>query len=211
MHSNSDDRTSRAIIRDEALRLFALHGADAVTVRQIAAAAEVSPALVVRHYGSRAGLRQAVDAHVLQTLATLLVDMTQAQATHPAATSLADVLLQKLPTDSPIPRYLARLFVDGGDTARDLFRRLLDLSEAALDAMVEAGTAAPGADRRMRAAFLGINDLAVLLLREPLTDWLGVDPLSRDGLARWGTEVMTIYDGGLNAQPDPLSSNRDEP
>lgn len=199
MRSLPDDRTARAIIRDEALRLFAEHGTAAVTVRQIAAAAKVSPALVMRHYGSKEGLHEAVDTCVLQTVATLLVDITQAHGAPEESTSLTDALLQTLPTDSPIPRYLARLFVEGGETARALFRRLLDVSEAALDAMVDAGMASPGQDKRTRAAFLGVNDLAVLLLREPLADWLGTDPLSRDGLARWSTEAMTIYAGGLHA------------
>ncbi|HET7268184.1 MAG TPA: helix-turn-helix domain-containing protein, partial [Oleiagrimonas sp.] len=122
MHSTQDDRTSRAIIRDETLRLFAAHGADAVTVRQIAAAAHVSPALVVRHYGSKDGLREAVDTHVLQTLADMLIDITQRHGTPGVATSLADALLQSLPPDSPIPRYLARLFVEGGEAARTMFR-----------------------------------------------------------------------------------------
>ena len=43
MRSAADDRTARAAIRDEALRLFAAQGPDAVTVRQVAAAAGVSP------------------------------------------------------------------------------------------------------------------------------------------------------------------------
>ncbi|MEO7078692.1 MAG: helix-turn-helix domain-containing protein, partial [Rhodococcus sp. (in: high G+C Gram-positive bacteria)] len=42
MHSPPDDRTARARIRDEALRLFAERGPDAITMRDIAAAAGVS-------------------------------------------------------------------------------------------------------------------------------------------------------------------------
>ena len=76
MCSASDDRTARAIIRDEALRLFAARGPDAVTVRQIAAAAGVSPALVVHHFGSKEGLREVVDRHVLGLFEAMLGEMT---------------------------------------------------------------------------------------------------------------------------------------
>ncbi|MEP7368844.1 MAG: helix-turn-helix domain-containing protein, partial [Dermatophilaceae bacterium] len=57
------DLTARANIRNAALRLFADRGQDSVTVREIAAAAGVSPSLVVHHFGSKDGLRAAVDAH----------------------------------------------------------------------------------------------------------------------------------------------------
>jgi TetR/AcrR family transcriptional regulator, regulator of cefoperazone and chloramphenicol sensitivity len=59
------DRTARAVIRDEALRLFSGRGPDGVSVRQIAAAAGVSPGLVLHHFGSKEGLCRAVDEHVL--------------------------------------------------------------------------------------------------------------------------------------------------
>jgi len=77
MHSPPpDDRTARARIRDEALRLFAERGPAAVTMRDIATAADVSPALLVRHYGSKDGLIAAVDNHVLETLESLLTAVT---------------------------------------------------------------------------------------------------------------------------------------
>ncbi|WP_353963544.1 helix-turn-helix domain-containing protein [Streptomyces sp. NBC_00078] len=47
MRSIRDDRTTRAVIRDEDLRLFSASGWEAVTMRQIAAAADVSPGLVM--------------------------------------------------------------------------------------------------------------------------------------------------------------------
>ena len=56
------DFTGRAAIRNAALRLFADRGPDAVTVREIATQAGVSPALIVHHFGSKDGLRAEVDA-----------------------------------------------------------------------------------------------------------------------------------------------------
>jgi len=202
MRSAPDDRTARAVIRDEALRLFAEHGPDAVTVRQIAAAAEVSPGLVIHHFGSKDGLREAVDAHVLAMFGTMLGELTTPDLYDPgAAGSLAEAVVRYLPAGSPVPGYLRRLLLSGGDSGRELFRRLYQGSRAALDAMSEAGLAAPGADPAVRAAILMSNDLAVLLLREQLAEVLGEDPLSTAGMARWGREMLTIYAAGLMAAP----------
>jgi TetR/AcrR family transcriptional regulator, regulator of cefoperazone and chloramphenicol sensitivity len=202
MRSAPDDRTARAVIRDEALRLFAERGPDAVTVRQIAAAAGVSPGLVSHHFGSKDGLREAVDAHVLAMFGAMLGELTSADLHDPgAAGSLAEAVVRHLPPDSPVPGYLRRLLLAGGDSGRELFRRLYDGSRAALDAMSGAGLAAPGADPAVRAAILMSNDLAVLLLREQLTGVLGTDPLSAAGMARWARELLAIYATGLLAAP----------
>ena len=202
MRSAPGDRTARAVIRDEALRLFAEHGPDAVTVRQIAATAGVSPGLVIHHFGSKDGLREAVDAHVLAMFGTMLGELTTPDLYDPgAAGSLAEAVVRYLPPGSPVPGYLRRLLLSGGDSGRELFRRLYQGSRAALDAMSEAGLAALGDDPAVRAAILMSNDLAVLLLREQLAEVLGEDPLSAAGMARWGREMLAIYAAGLMAVP----------
>ncbi|EFG74372.1 transcriptional regulator, TetR family [Mycobacterium parascrofulaceum ATCC BAA-614] len=202
MHSPPpDDRTARARIRDEALRLFAERGPDSVTLRDIATAAGVSPALLIRHYGSKDGLVDAVDDHVVKTFEVLLSTMTEQTAVaglEPTAVpSLLDGLATHLPPDSPIPAYLSRLLIAGGRAGSALFDRLFRLSRTTLDAMVAAGTASAGADPAVRAAFLLVNDLAVLTLRPRLTEVLGVDPLSDAGMRRWAGEVFAIYREGL--------------
>lgn len=206
-----DDRTARARIRDEALRLFASQGPGAVTVREIAAAAGVSPALVVRHYGSKDGLRETVDDHVVRVLDSMLTELSAPSGAadpfdqHPldqgAVPSLAEMVARHLPTDSAIPVYLGRMLLAGGPAGAALFRRLHALSRQALAGMTEAGWAAEGTDPAVRAAFLLVNDLAVLILRRCLTDVLGVDPLSAAGMRRWGTEVLSIYRDGLRGTP----------
>ena len=214
MSSVTDDRTTRAVIRDEALRLFAERGPDAVTVRQIAAAAGVSPGLVIHHFGSKDGLREAVDAHVLAMFGGMLAELTTSELYEPgAAGSLAEAVVKHLPPGSPVPAYLRRLLLAGADSGRELFRRLYQGSRAALDAMAQAGLAARGADPEVRAAILMSNDLAVLLLREHLADVVGTDPLSAAGMARWGREMLAIYAAGLLAAPagDEGGGGNDEP
>jgi len=208
MRSLPEDRTARAVIRDEALRLFAAHGPDAVTIRQVATAASVSPGLVVHHFGSKEGLREAVDRYVVGAFEEMLGQMTSASGPDlfdPSATrSLAEAVVAHLPPDSPAPAYLRRLLLaDGTDgSGRRLFRQLFDLSKATLAELARAGLASPGADPDVRAAFLMANDLSVLLLREHLTDILGSDPLTRDGMARWAREAMAVYGPGLLANPE---------
>jgi AcrR family transcriptional regulator len=204
MRSGDEDRTARAVIRDEALRLFAERGPDAVTVRQVAVAAGVSPALVVHHFGSKEGLRDVVDQHVVDNFEEMLnVATTESPADlaeRSVSGSLAELVAQHLPPDSPVPAYLRRMLLTDTDVARGLFARLFRMSRQALDAMVAAGLAAPGADLDTRAAFLMANDLAVLMLRDQLTEVLGVDPLSPAGMNRWAREVLGIYAGGLLGQ-----------
>ncbi|GHF00214.1 hypothetical protein GCM10018785_74350 [Streptomyces longispororuber] len=213
-----DDRTTRAVIRDEALRLFAAHGHDGVTIRQIATAAGVSPGLVVHHFRSKDNLRQEVDQHVLAVFEGLLGELTTDGGTAglpgpgpTAASSISETFLRHLPVGSPLPAYLRMLLLSDTDAGRGLFRRLYVMSCQLLDGLADAGAASRGRDPGVRAALLLVNDLSVFLLRDQLTAVLGVDPLSAAGLARLGPELLSIYAGGLNAEPPTPEPSRPEP
>lgn len=201
MRSHLHDRTARARIRDEALRLFAERGPDAVTVRAVAAAAGVSPALVMRHYGAKAGLREAVDEYVAAVFESLLQQTVLADASDPwapgADSGLAAQVIAQLPADSPVPAYLGRMLLAGEPAGSALFRRLYAVGREVLAGMVERGLADAGTDPDIRAAFLLVNDLAVLTLRPHLGAVLGIDLGSEDGMRRWGAEVLSIYRSGL--------------
>ncbi|MGH3781603.1 MAG: TetR/AcrR family transcriptional regulator [Pseudonocardiaceae bacterium] len=201
VQSLPDDRTARARIRDEALRLFGAHGPDAVTVRDIATAAGVSAALVLRHYGSKDGLREAIDEHVARVFEVMLDQVSHPADAWPfdsaALPTLVEVVVGYLPADSAIPAYLGRMLLAGGHVGSALFGRLHAVSRDALARLAEAGLADAGADPDVRAAFLLVNDLAALILRTRLSEVLGVDPLSAAGMQRWGAEVLSIYRAGL--------------
>lgn len=194
-----DDLTARARIRDQALGLFAARGADAVSVRDIAAAAGVSHALVLHHYGSKQRLREVVDEYV----AGVFDEMFAAVAADPgdfsggSSASFAELMLAAVPPGSPIPAYLRRLLLNGDAAGQVLFRQLFDAGVVMIEQLTAAGSMRGSADVAVRAAFLTVNDLAMVLLRDQLTAVLGVDPLSPDGMRRWAAEVVTAYTEGV--------------
>jgi AcrR family transcriptional regulator len=201
MRSVDRDLTARAVIRNRALELFAARGPEAVTVRDIAAAAEVSPALVLHHYASKAGLVDSVNEEV----ARIFDDALAAMAEHPeeltqgagAARGVADMLLASLPPGSPVPAYLRRLLLAGDPVGHDLFQRWYAASLKLVSGLGEAGVLRPTGDPEVRAAFLLANDLALLLLRDHLSAVLGVDPLTPEGMQRWAADVLDVYTRGV--------------
>ncbi len=199
------DLTARASIRNAALRLFAERGPDAVTVREIAAAADVSAALVLHHFGSKDGLRAAVDAFAGRAFDAIfegLGDQDIADVlTGVSSGSIAEAFARGFPRGSPLPAYLRRLLLTGDPAGAALFGRWYAATAALLDSMVAVGAAKPSEDPQVRAAFLLVNDLALILLRNPIATAIGADPLSPDGIARWAREVTAVYAAGAFRVP----------
>lgn len=205
---SADDLTTRATIRNAALRLFADHGPDAASVRQIASEAGVSAALVLHHFGSKQGLRDAVDEYASQACDEIIEFGQQEDVAATLAEgdggSIAEAFSRSFPPDSPLPAYLRRLILAGDPAGKRIFRRWYEGTRQLLDEIQRMGIAAPSDDPDVRAAFFIVSDLAVLLLRDQLRETLGFDPMSTDGMARWANEVSVIYrDGAWNTQEKP--------
>jgi TetR/AcrR family transcriptional regulator, regulator of cefoperazone and chloramphenicol sensitivity len=70
--------------------------------------------------------------------------------------------------------------------------------------MVERGIAPPSDDPAVRAAFLLVNDLALILLCNHVAVAIGVDPITPEGLDRWAREVTLVYtEGAFRTQKEP--------
>jgi AcrR family transcriptional regulator len=77
---NADGERTRRRILECALELFSEHGADAVSIRQLAAASEVSLAMVHHYFGDKDGLYAACVDAMYDELAGLRVELEQALA-----------------------------------------------------------------------------------------------------------------------------------
>lgn len=191
---SADDLTTTARIRDAALDLFGRDGFG-VGVRAIAAAAGVSPGLVIHHFGSKEGLRRACDEHVA---AVVLESKTESIRSADPATWFAQ--LAGIEAYAPLMAYLMRSLQSGGDLAKALWRTMIDNVEQYLDEGVRAGTVLPSPDPRGRSRFLAMAGGGSFLLYLQLHD----DPSDLAAVLRDYAEDMVlpaleIYSHGLMA------------
>jgi AcrR family transcriptional regulator len=127
------DPTTKSLVRATALRMFAENGIAATSLRAIAGAAGVSPGLVIHHFGSKNGLRRAVDADVLEQLTAALggtpadPDASTSEAGDPDVgepiAGREEPLVRVLRTRPALVQYLARALEEDVDIGRELFHR----------------------------------------------------------------------------------------
>jgi AcrR family transcriptional regulator len=194
----SDDLTARARIRDAALVLFAERGTDGATVRDIAAAAGVSPGLLRHHFGSKDGLRAACDAHAFEQLMRI-----KEQAVLDGRLAEPGFLAARHPTMLALYRYLARALLDGSPAAASMFDEMVDVSEQWL---IEHGPQ-DAENPREYAAVLVATQIGMLGMHDHLSRALGADILSPEGHLRMTRGSVDLHSHAL-LSPDQATQAR---
>lgn len=190
----ADDRSTAARIRDAAIELFGEAGVAATSVRAIAAAAGVSPALVIHHFGSKDQLRVACDEHVAATIReNKTAAMAQGASLDPTAA------LRDASDGGTLFRYLARTLVDGSPHVAELVDELVSDAVEYMELGVEQGMLQPTDDPHGRAAVLTVWSLGALVLHEHLQRLTGADLASPDPPALLGyiRPAMELLAGGI--------------
>lgn len=189
-----EDRTAKAIIRDTAVDLFGRDGVDAVPLRNVAEGAGVSQALIVKHFGSRDGLIEAADEHVLGMTEKLLHGVAHDAGGVVDPGTIGVSVARLLGTSDGGP-YLAQLLTGDGERARRAFTRLVEFARQLVEQLAEDGMVTPGTDHGDLAVVLLVHDLSVLVLRKRVTEALGIDPLDGAGAERWARTTARLYAG----------------
>lgn len=186
-----DDLTARARIRDAALHRFGEVGFRAATMRGIAERAGVSAALVVHHFGSKEGLRQEVEDHLMNQI------VGDAFAALAGVRALDESSVRAMAHDyAPAMAYIARALTEDAEVGRHLYDRMYRDTLAYFEAGEKAGVIRPCDDPEARAAALLNADLGQTLLLHHTQRVLQIaDPA--EATLRVAGPVLAAYTDGL--------------
>lgn len=178
--------------------LFGQHGFRATTVRAIAESASVSPALVLHHFSSKQGLRDAInDALANQIREGEFAMMTGSMSVNQEAyEEMAAEYSDALP-------YLARALAEGDELGRGLFDRLFADAVDYMQAGVEAGVLSPTEHPKARAAALLSASLGVLVMQDHVQRVLGAAD-DMEMLRQVAPAMLELYTHGLFADASIL-------
>lgn len=201
MSSATEDLTTRARIRDAAIHRFAAHGMDA-SLRSVAADAGVSAGLILHHFGSRAGLRQACDDHVLALIREFKTAVLRAGG-RAAATLIPITAVEGYTTEVG---YALRALQHGGELTRHFVDATTANTETYVEEAVRDGVARPSRVPADRARALSVMALGALLLHlpGPAEEW---DLEELPALLRSYAESMTLP--LLELYTEPLLTSRE--
>jgi AcrR family transcriptional regulator len=180
------------------MRLFAERGYEATSTRAVAVAADVSSALVTHHFGSKEGLRAAVEQEVLSTFNSALSQLDSHNEPSELLSALGG-LSARLFGEDPIRRaYLRRALLEQGPTSSMLFERLLNGARRELERLESIGSRLrEGADTTWAPYQLLFLILGPLLLEPAVQPTLDVDLFAPEVVKQRSEANQRLLSAGL--------------
>jgi AcrR family transcriptional regulator len=204
--ASEEDLTAYARIRNAALELFASRGTTATTIRDVAAAAGVSPGLVQHHYGTKAGLQRAVDEFVVEDALWTITDLPEPLAERSAefAARMGAVI-----RDRPASvRYLARAASEGSELGLRAFREMVEFGANEFRAMETAGQLSPDLDLEWAVLQMLVFNLGTMLFEPAISHALGEPMMSEEGRRRLNAAALRLFTYGFTRTPAPRARSR---
>lgn len=197
MCSVTVEEPARETILREAMRRFGSHGIASTSLREVARAAEVSPALVVHHFGSKRGLVAAVDEAAVGEFAQAYADGDPAEGSE-LLRRRAEQTAAVMRGNPDVCAYLGRALIEGTPGSSGLFRLMIEGGRREVDGLAARGALREDADRlwaTLQHFFLIWAPLSFrsLLEREALDGSL----LDEGNLERWVEANVELLEGGL--------------
>lgn len=170
------DLTTKARIRNAALELFAQEGEQRISLRRIATRSGVAVGLIQHHFGTRDGLRAAVDQLVIDCFLDAIASAPDDGTPAEVAAARDDAVQRMLLANPPVVDYLRREIFDPAANTR-LLSRLTDMTADQVRSSRRAGLASTERSESAQVVRVMIRQLGKLLL-QPTIDmiWAQLEP-----------------------------------
>lgn len=199
-----DTASGRDRILLRAMELFAQRGFDSVTTRDIAAAANVSVGLINHHYGSKEGLRQAVDEYFIERFERFYGDeagRVEDKAPRDVVRSV-DQWVAGIAEEWPVfCRYFRRALLEETPWGAKLFKRYFDIVRASIDRMDAQGRIRPDVDRLWLPFLFMFLETGTLLMDPYIKQILGQSGFEPDLWRRRYRAYGDMIARGVYTQP----------
>lgn len=167
------DLTAKARIRNAALGLYAQHGEDATSMRAVAGTAGVTVGLVVHHFRTKDGLREAVEQRVVDLFAEA-IDQVPAHGTATTVAAARDEAVARMLTANPeVVDYLRRAVLDPSGHRSRLLQMLTTLTAERVSTLRRSGVASRAHKDSSQVIGVMVRQLGELFL-QPMIDTMWI-------------------------------------
>ncbi|HXD53675.1 MAG TPA: TetR/AcrR family transcriptional regulator [Solirubrobacteraceae bacterium] len=196
------DLSTYARIRNAALEGFAENGVAGTSIRDVAAAAGVSPGLVQHHFGTKSRLRDAVDEFVVEVAIETFRDLVPGDGEEVWA-AMGATTTDWVRDNAVALRYVARSLTEGDDGAARTLDALVTIARASwLEPLKRGGALDPEVDEQWAALHVIVFNLATVLMEPAISAQLGAPFFSPEQLQRWNLATTQLYRRALT-RPSP--------
>lgn len=182
-----------------AMRLFADQGFEGVTVRDLSKEADVSIGLINHHFGSKQGLRRAVDDYFLERTSRA-IERARAVADEGDMERVAeyqrDWIVRANDEWPQFAAYLRRAILDNSEWGQNLFQSYFSYIENTIKKADEAGRVGDHIDRTWVPLIYLFILLGPLMLDSHVKSILGKSTYEPDMWARFQEQFTEIFWNG---------------
>jgi len=178
------------------MKLFADRGYSGTGLREIAAEAGVSLGLVRTHFGSKDGLRTAIDAYVLEEIKALYATVIQHSATEALERAVEDAV-EWITRDRDALMYARMALMEKTPGSQALFNQLLTIMRQFVDANAKRGLLQPDVDREWAAIYMLYDFIGPALIEPFAKSAFGKSMYSRSMIAKRNAFMIRVFTGGF--------------
>ena len=198
----NDVSDGRRRLLDTALKLFAARGFDSVPVREIAAEASVSIGLIKHHFGSKEGLRAAVDDQFMAQFEEALsltpeVAVGDTPRAEDFASSVDEWIGRHQGSWPDTMNYFRRALLEESDWGYALFARFYGIAQRAASRLDASGQIGPHVDRQWLPFLMVYLELGTLLLEPYVRRTLGRSGFEDDLWRRRHRAYLSLIGRGV--------------